>query len=92
MQIKPLNKEHIKLMKQCIGFHIGGILSFKFKAKRNCFYYYRCDLEKAKLWNDLCKMGFAKYIVPFGNRQPYYFLTEKGIHFLEKKYTVQISI
>ncbi|MBR2386042.1 hypothetical protein IKA92_01945 [bacterium] len=92
MRTNTLTKEHIKLMRQCIGFHISAILGFKFKAKRNCFYYYRCDLEKSKLWNDLCKMGYAKYNVPFGNRQPFYTLTEKGINFLEKKYTVQISV
>lgn len=86
-----INKEHIKLMKQCIGFKHKGIFSNKFKAKQNYFFYYRCSLEQLKLWNELCKMKLACSVYPF-KAQPYYTLTEKGIRYLELKYLVQISV
>ena len=86
-----ISKEHIKLMKQCIGFKHKGIFSNKFKTKRNCFYYYRCSLEQLKLWNELCKMKLACYVHLF-KAQPYYYLTENGIRYLELKYLVQISV
>lgn len=84
-----INKEHIKLMKQCIG--LKKSIFNKFNAKKNCFYCYRANLEQLKLLNDLCKMKFAVYIYPFKG-QPYYQLTENGIRYLELKYSIQISI
>lgn len=85
-----ITKEHLKIMKKCIGFRFV-LFSNKFKAKRNRYYSHNCDLDQMKQWNDLCKIQFAKYISP-KNRQPYYALTEKGIQYLELKYSVQISI
>ena len=85
-----LNKEHIQLMKKCLGIKI--FLRHNITVKRNRFNYFWCKgIEEIKLWNDICRCGFAEYRYP-EKSQAYYFLTIKGIEFLEMKLGVQIKI
>lgn len=86
-----ISKEHIKLMKDCIGLKHKPIFGKKFKASQNRYFYLRCSLEQHKLWKDLCKIKYATFI--YSNKvQNYYMLTENGIRFLELKYSILISL